>query len=79
MHLHLSLQIGIQFVQVGNDPDAKEYLEWLDNGWKKSNVRDIVDTTPYNGRLDENPEVLVKILLGGILRRIDNGEKLKRN
>ena len=35
-----------------------------------NNVQDIVDTTPYTGK-ELDAESLVKILLGGINRRID--------
>ncbi|KAF8638523.1 hypothetical protein AX17_002066 [Amanita inopinata Kibby_2008] len=64
-------QVGIQFVQIGNDPYAEEYLKGLDNNLAaKHEIRDMVDTAPYNGYLDA--ESLAKVLLGGINRRIDN-------
>ncbi|KAG8690563.1 hypothetical protein FRC09_011937 [Ceratobasidium sp. 395] len=64
-------QLGVQFVQIGNDPEAKAALEELDDDLsEKYGVRDIVDTTPYlEGGL--NGETLIKILLGGINRRVD--------
>ncbi|KAG6812943.1 hypothetical protein H0H92_015263 [Tricholoma furcatifolium] len=69
-------QIGIQFVQFGNDPKATEFLKELDDGmqvrYNEESLRDIVDTTPYaltRGNLD--PEALMKILLGGVNKRID--------
>ncbi|KAF8343736.1 hypothetical protein F5887DRAFT_971871 [Amanita rubescens] len=63
-------QVGIQFVQIGNDMSATEYLRQLDDGLSnKHKIRDIVDTTPYRGPVDGNS--LLKILLGGINRRVD--------
>ncbi|KAI5123394.1 hypothetical protein M0805_006102 [Coniferiporia weirii] len=64
-------QVGIQFVQIGNDPRATEALRELDDGLAKEyGIRDMVDFTPYvGGPLDS--ETLVKILLGGMNRRVD--------
>lgn len=64
-------QLGVQFVQIGNDAEAKAALEELDDDLSgRYGVRDIVDTTPYPpGGL--SGEVLIKILLGGINRRVD--------
>ncbi|KAF8834561.1 hypothetical protein BDN67DRAFT_975920 [Paxillus ammoniavirescens] len=64
-------QVGIQFVQIGNDRGATEFLKELDDELSASHgIRDIVDTTPY---LDTalTAEMLIKILLGGINRRVD--------
>ncbi|KAF9498675.1 hypothetical protein BDN71DRAFT_1530803 [Pleurotus eryngii] len=64
-------QLGIQFVQIGRSPKATEFLEELDNGLAATHgIRDIVDTTPFIGG-DLTSEVLTKILLGGINRRVD--------
>ncbi|KAH9844363.1 uncharacterized protein C8Q71DRAFT_41712 [Rhodofomes roseus] len=64
-------QVGIQFVQIGNSPDATEFLNELDNGLGQNyGIRDIVDTTPYLGG-ELNAEIIIKILLGGINRRVD--------
>ncbi|KAI0797116.1 hypothetical protein C8Q75DRAFT_710806, partial [Abortiporus biennis] len=63
-------QLGIQFVQIGNDKAATNYLHELDDELSRVHgIRDIVDTTPYSGQL--NAERIIKILLGGINRRID--------
>ncbi|CAE6445673.1 unnamed protein product [Rhizoctonia solani] len=63
-------QVGIQFVQIGNDPEATEALAELDDDLAgKYNIRDIVDTTPYTTQLDG--ETLIKILLGGVNKRVD--------
>ncbi|KAF9226915.1 hypothetical protein BS17DRAFT_776332 [Gyrodon lividus] len=64
-------QVGLQFVQIGDDKKATEFLRELDDDLSGSHgVRDIVDTTPYLG-IDLTAEMLVKILLGGINRRVD--------
>lgn len=60
-------------MQVGADPSAAEFLRELDDGLaKQHNIRDIVDTTP-SAKLGKelSAESLVKILLGGINRRVD--------
>ncbi|KAI0650448.1 hypothetical protein C8Q79DRAFT_386786 [Trametes meyenii] len=64
-------QVGIQFVQIGSHRAATEYLRTLDDELQAEyHVRDIVDTTPYlGGRL--NADTIIKILLGGINRRVD--------
>ncbi|KAL6309778.1 hypothetical protein BKA93DRAFT_723170 [Sparassis latifolia] len=64
-------QVGIQFVQIGNSPDATAFLQELDDGLSETyHIRDMVDTTPYNGS-QLNAETIIKILLGGINRRVD--------
>ncbi|KAI0722735.1 hypothetical protein C8Q76DRAFT_372257 [Earliella scabrosa] len=65
---HLLNTVGIQFVQVGDDPDATAYLQSLDNDLK--GVRDIVDTTPYLGG-ELTVDMIIKIVIGGINRRVD--------
>lgn len=63
-------QVGIQFVQIGSSRRATQFLVELDDNLKQTHhIRDIVDTTPYIGQL--NAEMLIKILLGGINRRVD--------
>ncbi|CAE7090599.1 unnamed protein product [Rhizoctonia solani] len=63
-------QVGIQFVQIGSDPEATEALAELDDDLAgKYSIRDIVDTTPYTTQLDG--ETLIKILLGGVNKRVD--------
>lgn len=58
-------------MQIGNSPEATAFLNELDDGLSQAHgVRDMVDTTPYiGGQL--SAEVLIKILLGGINRRVD--------
>ncbi|KAG8747074.1 hypothetical protein FRC10_002490 [Ceratobasidium sp. 414] len=65
-------QLGIQFIQVGNDSRATKALKELDDGLNRTHkIRDMVDTTPYRGKALDGVAV-VKILLGGINRRVDN-------
>jgi len=67
--------LGIQFVQIGKDSDAKEFLQDLDDNLKGSEPgqvgRDMVDTVPYKGKKLTSEE-LVKILVGAINKRIDS-------
>jgi len=65
-------QVGIQFVQIGTDPEATKFLEYLDDRLStKYGVRDMVDTTPSTHGNRLNHEAIVKILIGAINRRID--------
>jgi hypothetical protein len=91
--LTTSIQLGIQFVQIGNDSRATKALKELDDDLHKTgNIRvrsfffflgvqiwsdvlgvlqDIVDTTPYSKLNPGTADGLIKVLLGGINRRID--------
>jgi hypothetical protein len=63
-------QVGIQFFQVGDDPAATAALQELDDELGEAHgIRDMVDTVPYAGEL--TPETIVKVLLGGVNRRLD--------
>ncbi|KAI0736421.1 hypothetical protein C8Q72DRAFT_878825 [Fomitopsis betulina] len=65
-------QLGIQFVQIGDDPDATEALKMLDDELEQKHG-DIVDTTLYDPRQPSfRTEILVKILHGAIHRALDN-------
>ncbi|OAX79674.1 hypothetical protein ACJ72_06004 [Emergomyces africanus] len=64
-------QVGIQFVQVGNDSCASSWLESLDDVLHKEyDIRDIVDTAPWRGAALTSNTIL-KIMLGGVDRRYD--------
>ncbi|WWC73748.1 uncharacterized protein I206_107720 [Kwoniella pini CBS 10737] len=64
-------QVGIQFLQIGNDSEAREALQELDDGLVAAHgVRDIVDTVPYDGE-EMSAGLIIKTLLGGINRRLD--------
>lgn len=71
-------QVGIQFVQIGDDEAVTEYLEALDDALSKEyNIRDIVDTTPYTGK-DLTGDELLKILLGAVNKRLDRMKNQRR-
>lgn len=66
-------QVGVQFIQIGRDRAATKALKELDDELKTTYgiKRDIVDTTPYKGRLTS--DFIMKAVLGGINKRIDRG------
>lgn len=66
---------GIQFVQIGTDEEAAAALRALDDHLAKEyKIRDIVDTTPYNPQQGAfNTDYMLKILLGGTNKILDNG------
>lgn len=54
-------QIGIQFVQVGDDAEARAALQELDDALQSQHsCRDIVDTVPYSG-MTLNSDLLIKV------------------
>ncbi|KAK4197803.1 hypothetical protein QBC40DRAFT_308773 [Triangularia verruculosa] len=69
-------QLGIQFLQIGKDDDAARWLAKLDDALKeKHNIRDIVDTRPWNRPTENDKSLkdrLKQILLGAISRAIDD-------
>ncbi|KAK0194268.1 hypothetical protein F5146DRAFT_926217, partial [Armillaria mellea] len=70
------VQIGIQFVQIGHSVSATKFLQSLDDDlMHKHNIRDIVDTTPAQAGRDLSTNDMIKILTGGINRRVDNQDK----
>jgi hypothetical protein len=69
-------QIGIQFFQVGKDPDALDHLKYMDDGLvdKRGNrIRDIVDTVPFTGveGAELSAKGIMKTVLGAVNRRLD--------
>ncbi|KAJ7147343.1 hypothetical protein C8R46DRAFT_1312949, partial [Mycena filopes] len=64
-------QLGIQFVQVGDSPAATKALKKLDDELTKEGIPDIVDTTPYSKLNTLTADGLIKVLIGGINRRVD--------
>ncbi|QKX62046.1 uncharacterized protein TRUGW13939_09202 [Talaromyces rugulosus] len=74
-------QVGIQFVQVGNDSSARRALKALDDELAKTpkgekKIRDIVDTVPWKQSSKEhfNGDYLLKIVLGAVNKSLDNQE-----
>ncbi|RXK35430.1 hypothetical protein M231_07285 [Tremella mesenterica] len=64
-------QVGVQFLQIGDDAEAREALQELDDGLSSAHgIRDMVDTVPYDGR-EMTAGLIIKTLLGGINRRLD--------
>jgi hypothetical protein len=66
-------QLGIQFVQIGNDLDASEALKELDDHLGPTHgVRDMVDTVTFSSDQPHlRSEILVKVLLGALNSEID--------
>ncbi|RPB03813.1 hypothetical protein L873DRAFT_1800333 [Choiromyces venosus 120613-1] len=68
-------QIGIQFIQIGNEEGAREALEELDDALEEIyGIRDMVDFTPFvdaHGVEKISGEMILKALLGAVNRRYD--------
>ncbi|KAG0640596.1 hypothetical protein HOY80DRAFT_884386 [Tuber brumale] len=71
-------QVGIQFIQIGNEEGAREALEELDDALEEIyGIRDMVDFTPFveapgAGRGEKvSGEMILKALLGAVNRRYD--------
>lgn len=75
-------QLGVQFLQVGNDKEATKELQYLDNdlsdmaqkyGYPTHLFRDIVDTMPFQG--DEGAKLtgegILKVVMGAVCKRLD--------
>ncbi|KAJ9638124.1 hypothetical protein H2204_004435 [Knufia peltigerae] len=67
-------QVGIQFFQVGREPEAAENLRELDDALgEQYHIRDMVDTVPWGG--EEGAQLtaqgLLKVCLGSVVRRLD--------
>ncbi|KAF7512657.1 hypothetical protein GJ744_000918 [Endocarpon pusillum] len=67
-------QLGIQFFQVGHEPEAAEDLQELDDALSSAHdIRDIVDTIPWtgdDGQVLTGPGIL-KCVLGAVNRKLD--------
>ncbi|PSK53210.1 hypothetical protein B9Z65_3410 [Elsinoe australis] len=85
-------QVGVQFFQVGDDECAAEALRGLDDGLSEiagGEVRDIVDTVPFDGRMkgegramaygggsgELTAEGILKVVLGAVNRRLDRRDQ----
>lgn len=66
-------QLGVQFVQVGHEPSAKEHLETLDDELQAMGrgCRDIVDTVPCNTGEELSSDTILKVVLGAVNKRLD--------
>ncbi|MCJ1394930.1 hypothetical protein MMC18_007810 [Xylographa bjoerkii] len=65
-------KVGIQFVQIGSDENARKFLQSLDDDLMEKHGldRDMVDTVLWEEGHEDN--LYEKILLGGVLKRLDN-------
>ncbi|KAK4122551.1 hypothetical protein N657DRAFT_575401 [Parathielavia appendiculata] len=81
-------QVGIQFFQVGNDPEATKALKELDDGLSEQGggIRDMVDTVSWEGGEGErvlSADAILKVVLGAVVKRLDrrrlSGESRRRN
>ncbi|TIB38804.1 hypothetical protein E3P86_01436 [Wallemia ichthyophaga] len=77
-------QVGIQFIQIGDDPSATVWLHELDDEIHKigGGCRDLVDTTPVvdvidGGKDGFDAKYLLKAMLGGINKRHDRVENVQ--
>lgn len=65
-------QVGIQFVQIGNEEGAREALEELDNKLQERHlIRDMIDFTPYVEGEKLSGGMILKALLGAVNRKYD--------
>lgn len=78
-------QVGIQFFQVGNEKEAAEDLQELDDALSgQYGIRDMVDTVPWTGQEGATltAEGLLKAVLGAVIRKHDrrrgSDERLRR-
>jgi hypothetical protein len=73
-------QVGIQFFQVGDDQQARECLQALDDELVRrrscEGIRDIVDTVPWRGERGKvlNAEGILKCVLGAVNKKYDKRE-----
>ncbi|AEO61365.1 hypothetical protein MYCTH_2311429 [Thermothelomyces thermophilus ATCC 42464] len=68
-------QVGIQFFQVGNDPEATRALKELDDGLTEQGggIRDMVDTVTWESSPGKplSADAILKVVLGAVVKRLD--------
>ena len=68
-------QVGIQFFQVGRDPEATKALRELDDSLEGPDCpRDIVDTVPWSqgpGSSSLDADKILKCVLGAVVKKLD--------
>jgi uncharacterized protein YegL len=68
-------QVGVQFFQVGREPEARDMLRELDDALSgEYHIRDMVDTVPWSGEEGDEGltgQGLLKVCLGSVVRRWD--------
>ncbi|GKZ21118.1 hypothetical protein AbraIFM66951_008694 [Aspergillus brasiliensis] len=73
-------QVGVQFFQIGDDAQARAYLQELDDNLaemqKKDRLRDIVDTVPWRGDQGQtlSADGILKCVLGAVSKKYDKRE-----
>lgn len=78
-------QVGIQFFQVGREPEAADDLRELDDSLSgEHGIRDMVDTVPWSGEDGETltADGILKCVLGAVNKKLDrrrgSDERLRR-
>jgi uncharacterized protein YegL len=78
-------QVGIQFFQVGNEQEAAEDLQELDDALSEQyGIRDMVDTVPWKGQEGATltADGILKVVLGSVIKKHDrrrgSDERLRR-
>lgn len=78
-------QVGIQFFQVGNEKEAAQDLQELDDALgEQYGIRDMVDTVPWTGQEGATLTAagILKCVLGALVRKHDrrrgSDERLRR-
>lgn len=66
-----SSPVGIQLVQIGDDEAATQFLNDLDGDFKEGVLADVVDTIPVGSYKVLTPQILLKVMIGGVDRNID--------
>ena len=73
----LPWQVGIQFFQIGDDENVRQYLQELDddlgNWCQDERLRDIVDTVPWRGERGQSLDAagILKCVLGAVNKKLD--------
>ena len=78
-------QVGIQFFQVGREPEAADDLRDLDDALAgEHGIRDMVDTVPWSGEDGQilTADGILKVVLGAVNKKLDrrrgSDERLRR-
>ncbi|KAL5371302.1 hypothetical protein DPSP01_014361 [Paraphaeosphaeria sporulosa] len=71
-------QVGIQFFQIGNDPEARNMLQQLDDELAgDDDLRDIVNTVPFTSEAGAQLSAtgIMKVSMESVNRRLDRNSK----
>lgn len=65
-------QLGIQLLQLGHDAQVKNTFQYLDDELHKvAKTRDIIDATSMGTTGELNPDEMLKVVLGGVVKKLD--------